>query len=74
VTAWTLFYNPITLSSGNELWLLLPLCAAVGIIYKTIRASHLRVLAREILFLMVYMVVGLVALCVGLWAIQEYWP
>jgi len=74
VTAWTLFYNPITLSFYGELWLLLPLCAAVGVVYKTIRIHHLRRLPREVLFLVLYMVAGLVLLSVGLWLVQEYWP
>lgn len=72
--AWALFYNPITLGFYGELWLLLPLCAAVAIVYKTVRTHHPRHLPREILALMAYMVVGLVVLCTGLWLIQEYWP
>ena len=72
--AWRLFYNPITLSFYHELWLLLPLCAAVGIVYKTIRVTHLGHLARQVLFLMAYMLAGLVILAVALWLIHEYWP
>jgi hypothetical protein len=69
-----LFYNPMTLSFDGELWLLLPLCAAVGVIYKTIRIHHLRRLPWEILYLTAYMFSGLVVLSVVLWLIQEYWP
>lgn len=68
-----LFTHPMHLTFDGQLWLLLPLCAAVGVIYKTIRIDDLRRLPREIIALMVYMVVGLVALCLGLWVIQEYW-
>jgi 4-hydroxybenzoate polyprenyltransferase len=70
----TLFYHPILLSFDSELWLLLPLCFAVGLVYKAIRINDLRRLPREMLFLMAYMVVGLTVLCAALWLIQEYWP
>ena len=71
---WAIFQQPVALSFDAELWLLLPLCAAVGLVYKTIRIDDLRRLPREIAFLMAYMVVGLVTLCLGLWLIQAYWP
>jgi len=70
----TLFYNPITLNSNSELWLLLPLCAAVGLAYKAIRVEHLSQLLKEFLLLLVYMGFGLVALCTLLWVIYTYWP
>lgn len=72
--AWTIFTNPLTLSFNSELMFLLPLCAAVAIIYKTIRVDDLRYLAREIVSLVAYMVAGLVVLCIGLWLIHTYWP
>ncbi|HUS90772.1 MAG TPA: hypothetical protein VM695_02940 [Phycisphaerae bacterium] len=72
--AWTPFHNPMTLSFYHELWLLLPLCAAVGVVYKTIRIHDLRHLVREVIFLMLYMVFGLFALAVAIWLIHEYWP
>ena len=68
------FHNPITMSSNSELLLLLPLCAAVGLIYKTIRVEYLSQLPREYVKLLAYMAFGLVALCVLLWAIHTYWP
>ena len=72
--AWTLFYHPMTLNSRNLLWLLLPLCASVAIIYKTIRTNNLRDLPREATLLVVYMALGLVTLGAVLWLIQDYWP
>ena len=69
-----LFYNPVTLGFNSELWLLLPLCAAVGIVYKTIRTHDLRRLPWEVLYLLAYMVVGLILLATALWLIHEYWP
>ena len=70
----TLFNNPITLNSDSELWLLLPLCAAVGLVYKTIRVEHISELLKEFLLLMVYMAFGLVSLCTLLWVIHTFWP
>ena len=72
--SWALFYNPMTLGFHSELWLVLPLCAAVGLVYKTIRVHDLRHLPRDVLVLMVYMVAGLVFLAMALWGIHEYWP
>lgn len=72
--AWTIFYNPVPLSFYGQLWLLVPLCAGVAIIYKTVRVNDLRRLWREVLLLTAYMVGGLIALCAGLWLIQDYWP
>lgn len=69
-----LFYHPLPLSADGHLWLILPLCAAVGIVYKTIRTERLRRLPGQVLAVMGYMVVGLIALGVGLWALREYWP
>ena len=70
----TLFYNPITLSFESELWLLLPLCAAVGLVYKTIRVDHISHLLKGLLVLWLSMALGLFALCTLLWMIDTYWP
>lgn len=70
--AWTLFYNPISLSSDNVLWLLIPLCTAVAVVYKTVRTKDLARLWREILALVLYMLGGLTLLAAGLWAIHTY--
>ena len=69
-----IFYNPITVSFNSELLMLLPLCAAVGLIYKTIRVERLSQLLREYVKLLAYMAFGLVALCVLLWVTHTYWP
>lgn len=70
----TLFVNPMTLRAESVLYLVLPLCAAVAIVYKTIRVTHLRRFPKEVAILMLYMVVGLVGLGAALWLVQEYWP
>jgi hypothetical protein len=69
-----LFFTPITISSSLELWLVLPLCAAVGLIYKTIRVERMALLPMEFIRLTAYMIAGLTLLCAALWAIHTYWP
>jgi hypothetical protein len=56
------------------LWLLLPLCASVAIVYKTIRVDSLRRLPVEAGVLIIYMLGGLFALGASLWAIIEFMP
>ena len=72
--AWTLFLNPVVLPFNSLLWMLLPLCFGVAVIYKTIRIDDLRRLPKEILALSAYMLFGLTALGAGLWLILSYWP
>jgi len=68
--AWTLFTNPILVPQTAVLWLILPMCLSVAVVYKTVRTSDLRRLPREIAGLMVYMAGGLVLLGVVLWLVQ----
>jgi hypothetical protein len=74
VIAWMLFHNPMTLHFESLLWLLLPLCASVAVVYRTVRIDDLRRLPRSIVELILYMVGGLVALGAALWLVHEYWP
>lgn len=70
--AWTLFVNPIVIPQTWELWLLLPLCLSVAVVYKTVRTTDLRKLPREVAGLMVYMVGGLVLLGTVLWLVMKF--
>ena len=68
---WIPFYNPISLAADAwTLWLVVPLCASVAIIYKTLRTYNLSRLPLEILGLMGYMIGGLIAMGFVLWIIQ----
>ena len=69
-----IFRNPITLTWSAQLWLILPLCAVVALVHKTIRTGNLRRLWRQVLVLIALMCGGLVALGVVLWLILDYWP
>lgn len=70
--AWTIFYNPLILPQNIVLWLLLPLCLSVAVVYKTVRVINLRQLPREIVMLIAYMVGGLIVLGGILWAVQFF--
>jgi len=73
--AWRLFYNQVLLRSDwSMLLVMLPLCLAVAIVYKTVRTSSLRRLPVEVLVLTAYMTVGLASLGVVLYLMQAYWP
>jgi hypothetical protein len=69
-----LFVHPQTIPFSMTLWLLLPLCASVAIVYKTIRVDSIRRLPIEASVLIIYMLGGLFALGAGLWAITEFMP
>ena len=69
-----LFDKPIVLSFYSLLWLLMPLCTAVAIIYKTVRTNDLSRLALQIVRLVICMAGGLAGLGAVLWLIGEYWP
>lgn len=68
--AWTLFLNPMTIPTSLVLWLILPLCLAVAVVYKTVRIGDVRQLPRQIAALVAYMIGGLVVLATVLWLIQ----
>ena len=69
-----LFVNPQVIPFDMTLVLLFPLCAAVAIVYKTIRVSSLSRLPKQAGVLIIYMLGGLFALGASLWAIHEFMP
>lgn len=69
-----LFYNPMVIPWDATLWLLAPLCAAVAIVYKTVRINDVRRLPLQTAILLAYMMGGLSVLGAVLWLILKYWP
>jgi hypothetical protein len=69
-----LVVHPLPISFALQLWLVIPLCLAVAVIYKTIRVNDLRSLPLQIVLLGGYMLGGLTALALVLWLISAYWP
>lgn len=74
MTILALLDKPMVLHFYSLLWLLMPLCIAVAIIYKTVRTHDLSRLGWEIVRLVIYMAGGLVCLGLVLWLVHEYWP
>jgi len=68
---WRLFVNPIELGV-NHVWLVLPLCAVLAVVYKTIRVPHLRQLPLQVLTLWAYILLGLAGLGVAFFLLLEY--
>ena len=64
-----LFTSAIQLNGGQRLILMLPLCLALAIVYKTTRADELREVPAAVLGLWVTIVLGMCAVGVGLWAL-----
>jgi len=67
----SLFVHPITMGR-NSLWLVLPLCMVLAVIYKTIRVQTLRELPLQIFILWLYIIGGLIALGVVFYLLLEY--
>ncbi len=73
MSLFALFVKPVDFSSTTALWLILPLSAAVAIVYKTIRTEDIRRLPLQCLAAILYVYAGLGALGAGLWLFQRYW-
>ncbi len=66
-----LFTTGIELTGMCRFLLMLPLCLSIAVIYKTTRCDDLREVPVAALTLWVTIVVGLLAVGVGLWAVFE---
>ncbi|MCD4825983.1 MAG: hypothetical protein K8S55_15435 [Phycisphaerae bacterium] len=70
--AWTIFYNPMTFSPHAALWLVLPVCLAVAMVYRTLRIGDIRQLPIRILALWGYIIGGLALLGGGFWLLLRF--
>lgn len=68
--AWVPFLQPMPLPESVILFLVLPLCYGVAVVYKTLRAYRVGQIPRQAGLLAAYMTGGLVALAAGLWLVQ----
>lgn len=71
--AWTPLVEPMPIPRNVTLYLVLPLCYGVALVYKTIRCAHVADVPRQFLHLAAYMTGGLVALGLAAWLVQFYW-
>jgi len=66
--AW--FLTPVALTGWEQLFLLLPLCLAVSIVYKTARLEDLREVPVASVVTWVTIVVGMFAVGIGLYILD----
>ncbi len=69
--AWRFLIEPMQMGR-DHIWLVLPLIAAVAVVYKTIRVHRLRELPRQIAALWAYMAIGLAVLTAAFYFIVQY--
>lgn len=64
------FITPVTLTGWEQLFLLLPLCLAVAIVYKATKLEDMREVPLASLSTWVSIVVGMFAVGIGLYALH----
>ncbi len=64
------FITPVSLTGWQQLLLLLPLCLAVSIVYKTTKIENLRELPIAALISWVTIVLGMFAVGLGLYGLH----
>ena len=64
--AYTLFIDPISLVGWQRMLLLLPLCLAISVVYKTTKCDHVREVPLTSIVLWFTIVVGMYAVGIGL--------
>jgi hypothetical protein len=68
----TIFLHPIELIGWQRMVLLLPLCLAISIVYKTTKCARVGDIPMASLVLWVTIVIGMYAVGVGLLLIYEF--
>ena len=71
VTAYTPFIDPLPIWSNDWTWalLLIPLCAAVAVVYKAVKCGSVSRIGREALVLFVTIVLGMILAAAALSAV-----
>jgi hypothetical protein len=59
----------VTLTGWQHMLMLVPLCLAISIVYKTLKCENLREVPIASIVLCITIVVGMYAVGVGLWAV-----
>lgn len=67
-----LFTTAIHLSGQHRLAMMLPLCLAIAIVYKTTRCEKLSEVPAAVGVLWVTIVLGMAAVGVGLWSVFSF--
>ena len=66
-----MFTTPLDMSGTGRLLLMLPLCLAVALVYKTIRTERLEDIAGATLQLWIMVLGGMCGVGLGMWALFE---
>lgn len=69
--AWIPFINPLQLPPGARLWMFLPLALCVAVVYRATRVRSPRELPRSVAITFVNIVLGMVLIAVGAYALHE---
>lgn len=64
-----LFVDAIPVSGHGRIGLILPLCLAIAVVYKTLRMEDLRKMPMSVLPLWITIVAGMYLTGVALWAV-----
>lgn len=67
----TVFLHPLSLVGWQRMLLLLPLCLAIAVVYKTTRCKTTREIPLASLVLWITIVVGMYAVGIGLLIVYE---
>jgi hypothetical protein len=68
----TIFYDPIPVDGISHALLLIPLCLAVSIVYKTSRCNDLKRVPRAAVALTITTVIAMYAIGVGIWVLDYF--
>ena len=72
LASWRPFLDPIPVwSNAAWPWLLIPLSAAVSVVYKTVKCRTMRQVPREAAVITLWIILGMVAAAVALALIVE---
>ncbi len=67
----TLFVDPMPVAGIQRLLLLLPLCLCISVVYKAVKCERVRDIPVAVLGLWATIVVGMIAVGVGLLIVYE---
>lgn len=67
----TLFINPMMFSRHTGLLLLLPLCLAISVVYKTIKIEDLRKVPAAVVASWLTVIFGMFALCLAVYLLYN---
>lgn len=72
LVAWIPFVTPMPIKQSLIFWLMIPLCLAVIVVYRTVRTTDVKKLPAEILRMSGYLAGAILLLGVSLWVIMRY--